>query len=185
MPEQKRAAIYARVSTTDKGQDPENQLRQLREYAERRGFEVVGEYIDFASGRREDRTHYNQLLGDARKRKFEVILVWSYDRFARSVRMLINAVEEFRSLGIDFISYQQDIDTTTPAGKLFFTIVAGFAEFESSIIRERVMAGLERARAQGKKIGRPGLSKREKDKILKHYKKTGSIKRTAKELKVG
>ena len=183
MAKKKRAAIYARVSTVDKGQDPETQLRQLREYADRRGFEIVGEYIDHASGRREDRTQFKNLLADARKRQFDVLLVWSYDRFARSVHTLINAVEEFRELGVDFISYQQEIDTTTATGKLFFTIVASFAEFESSIIRERVLAGLERAKAQGKKLGRPSLSKREKERIIKTWQEVGSIKGTAKKLK--
>ncbi len=103
----KRVAIYARVSTFDKGQDPEAQLLQLREYADRRGFDVVGEYVDHATGTNEDRASYQRLLDDARKRKVDVILVWRYDRFARSTQALINALNEIRTLGVDYISIQE------------------------------------------------------------------------------
>jgi DNA invertase Pin-like site-specific DNA recombinase len=110
----KRVAIYARVSTVDKGQTPETQLIALREYAARRGFQSVGEYIDYASGTREDRPQYRLLLEAARKRHVDVVLVWRYDRFARSTQALVQALKEFHSVGVDFISYQENIDTTTP-----------------------------------------------------------------------
>ncbi len=153
----KRVAIYARVSTFDKGQDPETQLLQLREYAKRRGFEITDEYVDHATGTNEDRANYQRLLDDARKRKVDVVLVWRYDRFARSTQALINALNEFRDLGVDFISYQENIDTTTPQGELIFTIFASLAQFESALISERVKAGMERAKTQGKHLGRPTI----------------------------
>ena len=111
-----RAALYARVSTVDKGQDPEVQLRELREYAARRGFEVVVEFVDFASGQRNGRPEYQRMFNAARKRRFDVLLVWRYDRFARSIQQLVNALEEFLTLGIDFISYRENADTTTAQG---------------------------------------------------------------------
>ncbi|MEE8292736.1 MAG: recombinase family protein [Candidatus Tectomicrobia bacterium] len=124
---QKRVAIYARVSTVDKGQDPETQLIVLREYVERRGFGLIGEYIDYASGTREARPQYRQLLEMIRKRHVDVVLVWRYDRFARSTQALVQALKEFQSLGIDFISYQENIDTTTPQGEMIFTVMASLA----------------------------------------------------------
>jgi DNA invertase Pin-like site-specific DNA recombinase len=153
----KRAAIYARVSTVDGRQDPETQLRQLREYAERRNFPVAHEYVDHASGSRNDREQYRAMLEAARRRQFDVLLVWRYDRFARSMRELVNALSEFEGIGIDFISYNEGADTTTPQGKLLFGIMASLAEFERSLIAERVKAGMQRAKAQGKHTGRPAL----------------------------
>src|SRR3954452_17573378 len=153
----KRAAIYARVSTVDRGQDPETQLRQLREYAERRGFPIAFEYVDHASGAKSDRAQYRIMLDAARRREFDVLLVWRYDRFARSMRELVNALSEFEGLGIDFISYNEGADTTTPQGKLLFGIMASLAELERSLIAERVKAGMQRAKAQGKHTGRPAL----------------------------
>jgi DNA invertase Pin-like site-specific DNA recombinase len=159
MVSQKRVAISARVSTVDKGQDPETQLMALREYAERRGFETVGEYIDYASGTREDWPRYRALLQTARKRQLDVVLVWRYDRFARSTQALVQALKEFHSLGVDFISYQENIDTTTPQGEMIFTMMASLAQFESALISERVKAGLARAKAQGKRISRAPIAK--------------------------
>ncbi len=161
----KLVAIYARVSTFDKGQDPETQLLQLREYAGRRGFDVAGEYVDHATGTNEHRPSYQRLLDDARKRKVDVVLVWRYDRFARSTQALINALNEFRDLGVDFISYQESIDTTTPRGELIFGIFASLAQFESALISERVKAGMERAKTQGKHLGRPHIPEHIKFKI--------------------
>jgi len=115
-----RVAIYARVSTLDKSQDPKTQLRPLREYASRRGFSVVAEFVDHASGRADDRESYQALRDAVRRRTTDVILVWRYDRFARSTHALINALTEFNSLGVDFISLQEGIDTTTPQGKTCF-----------------------------------------------------------------
>jgi len=119
----KRAAIYARVSTGENRQDPETQLRELRDFAERRGFEVVGEYIGHASGKTDERESYKRLLEDARRRRLDVVLVWRYDRFARSTVALVNALAEFRSLGVDFVSLQENVDTTTPQGELIFSIM--------------------------------------------------------------
>src|SRR4051812_22930347 len=132
-----RAGLYARVSTEDRGQDPETQLRPLREYAERRGFAVVGEFVDHASGTTESRPRYQQLLEAARKRELDVVLVWRYDRFARSTRALVNALGEFKARGVAFISYQENVDTTTPQGELVFGMMANLAQFESALIGER------------------------------------------------
>jgi DNA invertase Pin-like site-specific DNA recombinase len=157
---QKRVAIYARVSTVDKGQDPETQLLALREYAARRGFILVGQYVDYASGRRDDRPQYQALFKAARTRQIDVVLVWRYDRFARSTQALVNALKEFQHLGVDFISYQENIDTTTPQGELIFTVMASLAQFESALISERVKAGMARAKAQGRRISAPRLPRR-------------------------
>ena len=162
----RRAVIYARVSTVDRGQDPETQLRQLREYADRRGFSLAHEYVDHGSGARTDRTEYRAMLEDARRRRFDVLLVWRYDRFARSMRELVNALAEFEGLGIDFISYNEGADTTTPQGRLLFGIMASLAEFERSLIAERVKAGMQRAKAQGKHTGRPRLPEAKQAEIL-------------------
>jgi len=153
----RRVGIYARVSTIDKSQDPETQLLPLREYAERRGFAIGAEFVDFASGRKDDRPEYKRLLAAVRRREVDVVLVWRYDRFARSAQALVNALGEFQSLGVDFVSLQEGTDTTTPQGKLVFTIMAGLAEFESALISERVKAGMARAKAQGKRIHKPRL----------------------------
>ena len=151
----KRVALYARVSTLDRHQDPETQLRPLREHAQHRGFAIVREFVDYASGRDNARSEYGKLLDAARRRDGDVVLVWRYDRFARSTHALINALTEFHALGVDFISLQEGTDTTTAQGKLVFTIMSGLAEFESALISERVTAGMERARAEGKHVGRP------------------------------
>ena len=157
-----RVGIYARVSTTE--QNPEAQLTVLREYALGRGFVIQGEYIDHISGdlpqRRGRRLRtrdiaFDRLMADALQRQFDCVLVWKYDRLARSLGTLIVALQQFNSLGIDFISYTQNIDTTTPMGRLFFHIIGSFAEFERSVIVERVRAGLANARAKGQVLGRP------------------------------
>ena len=153
-----RVALYARVSTLDKGQDPETQLRPLREYAQRRGFAVVEEYVDQASGTSEERTQYKSMMAAAKKRQLDAVLVWRYDRFARSTQALVNALKEFQSLGVDFISYQENIDTTTPTGELIFHVMASLAQFESALISQRVRAGMARAKAQGKHVARPRLA---------------------------
>jgi DNA invertase Pin-like site-specific DNA recombinase len=144
------------VSTGE--QNPELQLRELRDYAERRGFVVRREYVDQASGdvrRRQRAPEFDALMADARQRRFDCVLVWKYDRFARSLGALIAALQEFRDLGVDFISHTQAIDTTTPMGRLFFHVIGSFAEFEREVIVERVRAGLANARAKGKRLGRP------------------------------
>jgi DNA invertase Pin-like site-specific DNA recombinase len=178
----KRVALYARVSTLDKGQDPETQLVQLRDYAQARNFEVVSEFIDYASGTSEDRTQYKLMMAAAKKRKIDVVLVWRYDRFARSTQALVNALKEFQSLGIDFISYQENIDTTTPTGELIFHVMASLAQFESSLISQRVKAGMARAKAQGKHIARPPITKELQAKIIELQREGLSMNKISKTL---
>lgn len=178
----KRVALYARVSTLDKGQDPETQLVQLRQYTQARNFEIVTEYIDYASGTTEDRTQYKLMMAAAKKRKIDVVLVWRYDRFARSTQALVNALKEFQSLGIDFISYQENIDTTTPTGELIFHVMASLAQFESSLISQRVKAGMARAKAQGKHIARPPIAKELQAQILALQKEGLSLNKISKTL---
>lgn len=153
--QQPRAAIYARVSTHN-GQDPEMQLREVREYCARRGWQVSGEYVDRGiSGSKERRPELDRLLADCRKRYVDAVVVYRYDRFARSLRQLVNALEEFRGLGIDFVSLHEGVDTSTPNGRLVFGIFATIAEFERELIRDRVRSGIASARAKGKRLGRP------------------------------
>lgn len=152
-------ALYARVSTADKGQDPQMQLRELREYCERRGWAVTGEYVDVGvSGAKDSRPELNRLMADANRRKFDAVVVWRFDRFARSVSHLLRALETFRSLGIEFVSYSEAIDTSTPVGKMTFTVLGAVAELERSLIVERVRAGVRNARAKGKRLGRPKVA---------------------------
>lgn len=149
----KTAALYARVSTLD--QNCEVQLEDLRRYAGQR-FVPYREYIDVGvSGAQRHRPQLDALMKDARKRLFDVVLVWKFDRFARSLKQLIESLDEFSSLGIDFVSYTEGVDTTTPTGQLLFHIVGAVAQFERDLIAERVRAGMAHARAMGKRIGRP------------------------------
>ena len=149
----KTVALYARVSTLD--QKCEVQLGDLRRYASQR-FGRCYEYVDEGvSGAQRRRPQLDALVRDAQKRTFDVVLVWKFDRFARSLKHLIDALEEFRTLGIDFVSFSEGIDTTTPTGQLMFHIVGAFAQFERELIRERVRSGMAHARAMGKRIGRP------------------------------
>jgi DNA invertase Pin-like site-specific DNA recombinase len=151
----RRAVLYSRVSTTN-GQDPEMQSREIREYCQRRGWPLVGEYVDIGiSGAKERRPQLDRLIADAHRRKFEVIVVWKFDRFARSVSHLLRALENFRALGIEFVSLSEQIDTSTPTGKMIFTVLGAVAELERCLIVERVKAGLRNARAKGKRLGRP------------------------------
>src|ERR1017187_6125433 len=149
-----RIGIYARVSTKD--QSCELQVRDLRAYCTARGFDLVREYVDVGqSGAKDSRPELNKLMDDARKRQFDAIVVWRFDRFARSTKHQLSALEEFRSLGIQFISYQENIDTSSALGQALFTIVSAVAQLERDLIRERVTAGIRNARASGKKLGRP------------------------------
>jgi len=151
-----RAAIYARVSTTNNSQSPEMQLRELREYIERRGWKLAGEYTDVGiSGAKERRPELDRLLTDAHRRRFDALVVWKFDRFARSVSHLLRALETFQALGIEFVSLTEGVDTSTPAGKMAFTVLGAVAELERSLIAERVRAGLRNALAKGKRLGRP------------------------------
>jgi DNA invertase Pin-like site-specific DNA recombinase len=151
-----RTAIYARVSTANSGQDPKVQTRELHEYIERRGWNVAGEYVDEGiSGTRDSRPELNRLMADAHRRRFDAIVVWRFDRFARSVSHLLRALETFKALGIEFVSLSEQVDTSTPTGKMVFTVLGAVAELERSLIAERVKAGLRNARAKGKRLGRP------------------------------
>jgi DNA invertase Pin-like site-specific DNA recombinase len=146
--------IYARVSTKD--QSCEMQLRDLRTYCAARGFRLVNEYNDVGqSCAKDSRPELNKLMDNARKRQFDAIVVWRFDRFARSTKHLLLELEEFRSLGIQFISYQENIDTSRALGQALFMIVSAVAQLERDLIRERVSAGIRNARANGKKLGRP------------------------------
>src|SRR5664280_2952828 len=150
-----RVALYARVSTLN-GQDPEMQLRELREYAVRRGWTVTGEYVDQGvSGSKESRPELNQLVTDAHRRQFDAVLVWKIDRFGRSLKHLVNALEDLAAYGVAFVSLRDNLDLSTPSGRLMFQIIGAMAEFERSLIQERVRAGLRNARAKGKRLGRP------------------------------
>ena len=154
-----KAAIYARVSTANNGQDPTMQTRELREYCERRGWTVAGEYVDVGiSGTKEKRPELDRLLGEAHRRRFDAVVVWRFDRFARSVSHLLRALETFKSLGIEFVSLSEQVDTSTPTGKMVFTVLGAVAELERSLIVERVRAGLRNARAKGKSLGRPRVA---------------------------
>lgn len=150
-----RVAIYARVSTADKGQDPEMQLRELRDYCGARGWN----YEIFAdpgySGAKVSRPELDRMMQLCRRRKFDVVAVYRFDRFARSTKHLVDTLDEFNRLGIQFISLHENVDTTTAQGKLLFHIFAAIAEFERELTRERVRSGLANARARGKTLGRP------------------------------
>jgi DNA invertase Pin-like site-specific DNA recombinase len=151
-----RVAVYARVSTTNHGQDVSMQTLEPRQFAETRGWTVAGEYIDAGvGGPKDSRPELNRLMADAHMRRFDIVCVWRFDRFARSVSHLLRALETFKALGIGFVSYSEQMDTSTPAGKMVFTVLAAVAELERSLIVERVRAGLRNARAKGKRIGRP------------------------------
>ena len=151
-----RIALYARVSTTDKGQSPEMQLRELREYCQRRGAEIAAEYVDIGiSGSKSSRPELDKLMADANRRKFDAVLVWRFDRFARSTSHLLKALETFQALRIDFVSLTEGIDTSTPMGTLVFTILGAVGQMERELIRDRVRAGVRNAKAKGKTLGRP------------------------------
>src|SRR5579871_7057390 len=151
-----RAAIYGRVSTTNHGQDVNMQTRELDEFIAARGWKLVDSYLDLGiSGTKDKRPQLDRLMADAHKRRFDVVVVWKFDRFARSVSHLLRALETFNALGIQFVSLSEQLDTSTPAGKMVFTVLGAVAELERSLIVERVRAGLRNAKAKGKLLGRP------------------------------
>jgi len=178
-----RSALYARVSTRD--QSCEMQMRDLRAYCAARGFTIVHEYIDIGqSGAKDSRPQLNELMADARKRKLDAVIVWRFDRFARSTKHLLLALEEFRSLGVQFISYQENIDTSSPLGQALFTIVSAVAQLERDLIRERVSAGIRNARANGKQLGRPRRIVNQ-DELIRLKASGLGLRRIAKTLGVG
>lgn len=162
-----RAAIYARVSTVD--QEPENQLQDLRRYAEARGWSVV-EYVDRGvSGAKDKRPALDRLVVEAKRRHFDVLVCWRLDRLGRNLRHLILLLDELQAVGVAFVSLAEGIDATTSAGRLQLHVLAAIAEFERERIRERVLAGLQRARTQGKALGRPrGLVPLERVSAVSH-----------------
>jgi len=182
----KKVIIYARVSTKD--QDPDLQIRQLKQFAKDRNFKIVKTFEEKLSGAKDKRPLYQEMLDDVRKKKAAAVLVWKLDRFARSTRELLERLEEFHALGVELLSYTENIDTTTPIGKAFFQIAAVISEFERDLIRERIIAGVENAKAKGKRLGRPAISeetvneiKRLKEKGLSNkeiMRKTGLTKMT-------
>ena len=182
----KRVAIYARVSTS--GQTVKNQLQELRKVAERHGWELVSEYkdrgISGAKGR-DKRPQFDAMLKAANRREFNVIMSWSVDRLGRSLQHLVEFLQDVHAKGVDLYLHQQNIDTSTPSGKAMFQMVGVFAEFERSMIRERVMAGLARARKEGKVLGRPKSSEVTEAAILKLRAEGRGMLAIAKELGVG
>ena len=166
----KRAAIYARVSTQD--QNPGLQLRELREYAKARELEIIHEFVDKESGAKADRPELDKLWQAVKARDVDLVLVWKFGRFARSTKQLVTALEEFQHLGVDFISKTEQIDTSSPTGKVLFTVISAFAEFERSLNSERVKAGIARSRAEGKPHGRARIPK-EKQEEIKKLRRTG------------
>ncbi len=154
-----KVALYARVSTAHNGQSPEMQLTELRDYCKRRGWDVAGEYVDAGvSGSKDSRPQLDRLMAACRKRLVDAVVVYRYDRFARSLRQLVNALAEFDALGIQFVSLHEGVDTSTPNGRLVFGIFASIAEFERELIRQRVRSGLAAAKARGKRLGRPRVA---------------------------
>src|SRR5438309_9138037 len=151
-----RTALYARVSTVNNGQDVSIQVRAYDEFCASRRWTAIDRYIDTGiSGSKDSRPELNRLMADAKRRKFDAVIVYRFDRFARSTRHLVNALAEFNALGIQFVSMHEGVDTTTPNGRLVFGIFASIAEFERELIRDRVRSGLRNAKAKGKRLGRP------------------------------
>lgn len=178
-----RVAIYARVSTHE--QTADNQVLDLEGFCKARGWTIKERFLDEGiSGAQDDRPRLNQMMKMMRRHQFDALLVWKLDRFARSTKHLVMTLDELRGLKIDFVSYQENIDTSTSQGRLIFHIMSGFAEFERELIRDRVNSGLRRAKAQGKILGRPGLAKSKVDEILALRGK-GSIREIAALVGVG
>ena len=183
---QKRAAIYVRVST-DK-QTIENQVAALRQIAERRGWQVVEQYNDAGisgSKGRDGRPGLDQMLKDASRRKFDVVMAWAIDRLGRSLIDLLGTIQTLEASGVDLYLDQQSIDTTTPAGKLMFQVCGAFGEFERTMIRQRIHAGLKRAVAQGKTLGRPKVDATLEKRIQAQLRGGKGMRKIARELGVG
>jgi DNA invertase Pin-like site-specific DNA recombinase len=151
-----RVALYARVSTANGHQDPEMQLRELREFVDRRGWQITGEYVDKGiSGSKDSRPALNQLMADAHQRRFDAVLVWKIDRWGRSLKHLVTSLAELDAYGITFISLRDNLDLSTPSGRLMMQLLGAMAEFERALIQERVRAGLRNAKSKGVRLGRP------------------------------
>ena len=187
MAQRKRdAALYVRVSTD--GQTVENQLRELRHIAERRGWTVVETYSDSGISGSKGRNHrpgLDAMLNDAKRGKFDVVMAWAIDRLGRSLIDLLGTIQELEACNVDLFLEQQAIDTTTPSGKLMFQVCGAFSEFERSMIRQRVKLGLKRAVAEGKKLGRPSIDGALERRVQRELAKGHGIIRTAKKLGLG
>jgi len=180
-----RIAIYARVSTHDKGQDPDLQLKPLREYCMQRGFDVAGEFVDVGvSGSKDRRPELDKLMDMAKKRLIDCVIVWKLDRFGRSLKHLVTALDEFEKLGVSFISYRETLDLTSSTGKLMFHIIAAMSEFEKSLIKERVIAGIANARSKGIRIGRKPIDPISIEKMFELRAQNLSYEKISKELKL-
>ncbi len=183
----KRAAIYARVSTKNH-QTPKNQIARLREVADKAGWEIVEEFVDRgisgAKGR-DKRPAFDRLCMAATRREIDVVMAWSVDRLGRSLQDLVAFLGELQAAGVDLYLDRQGVDTTTPAGKALFQMMGVFAEFERAIIQERVHAGLARARAEGKRLGRPKVSQKIERAILAARAEGKSYDKIMAELGVG
>ena len=183
----KRVAIYARVSTSL--QSPQNQIDALTELANRQGYTIIKIYSDNGfSGTKStaDRPALNDLMADARKKSFDMVLVWSLDRLGRSLKHCLELLQELQELKVDLFFQQQGMDTSTSSGKLMFSMIGAFAEFERNLIRERVLAGQMRAKANGVKIGRPSKMNDGMRSAVKLLREKGmGIKQIARELQIG
>jgi len=179
-----RVALYARVSTLN-GQHPEMQLTELREYASRRGWAVAGEYVDEGvSGSKDSRPALNRLMADAHRRRFDIVACWKVDRFGRSLKHLVNALADLDSYGVAFVSLRDNLDLSTPTGRLMFQIIGAMAEFELSLTKERVKCGLVNARANGKRLGRPRRVA-DGDRILQMKAEGASLREIANAMGIG
>ena len=176
----KRIALYVRVSTSD--QSTELQIRELTQFVQARGWPHPKIYEDKATGTNGNRPQLKQLLSDARQRKLDIVIIWKLDRLFRSLKDLISSLHEFTELGVDFISLKDNIDLTTSSGRLMMHMLGAFAEFEASLIKERVKAGLRNAKAKGKRLGRPQL--RNDDRIIELRAKGKTIRQIAEALNV-
>ncbi len=155
-PSVNRIAVYARVSTVNHGQNPELQLAEIREYAARRGWTIAGEYVDLGvSGSKESRPELNRMLKDAHLRRYDAVVVWKLDRLGRSLKHLVTTIEDLAAYGVSFVSLRDNLDLSTPSGRLMMHIIGAMAEFERELIKERVTAGIQAARKRGVRIGRP------------------------------
>ena len=181
-----KVALYARVSTD--GQTTENQLQELRKVADRNGWQIIQEFVDHgisgAKGR-DQRPAFDEMCKGVIRKEFDLIMAWSVDRLGRSLQHLVTFLDELHSKKVDLFLHRQGIDTTTPAGKMMFQMLGVFAEFERAMIKERINAGLARARAQGKTLGRPKVSLKVENKIKKLRATGKGIRKIASELSVG
>ena len=177
----KRAVLYMRVSSVD--QHPETQLQDLRQLAAQRGFEIVKEYTDRISGAKARRPGLDQMMADARRGKFDVVLVWASDRIARSVKHFLDVLDELNRIGVEYASFRENIDTGGPLGRAIVVIIGAIAELERSLIVERVRAGMRRARLEGRHIGRTPLLV-DREAIHRERRQGQSIRQIAKEHRV-